>query len=148
MNHGFWAKKPRERSHALQPKEDVAKPKKRAIFLRDERGGRYPWTLDEIIRLKTHPKTAFLLEKKRSRQKRVPSIEDVKDSLLKLIVFNNISELRDPWVEVLDQRVCLGLTSDLGTAVCWNTWVLSCSGGRDDYVYPVGDSADEYYGHN
>lgn len=101
----------------LQPKEHVTMAKKWMIVIRNRIGGYYPWTIDEMIRIKDN---VFLIEKKHSATKKLPSLGDIKDGFLRLIVYNNIIKLLDSERKKLKSYACLGLTSDLGTGACCN----------------------------
>ncbi|MCM8803573.1 MAG: hypothetical protein NC827_09785, partial [Candidatus Omnitrophica bacterium] len=101
----------------LQPKEDVTIARKGMIVLKNQIGGNYLWTVDEII---TIGNRIFLIEKKYSKKEKVPSLNDIKDGFLKLIIFNNISKLTDTNNKELKFKVCLGLTSEIGTGSSWN----------------------------
>jgi hypothetical protein len=54
------------------------------------------------------------------QRKKLPSLGDIKDGLLRLIVYNNIFKLLDPEGKKLKSYACLGLTSDLGRGACCN----------------------------
>jgi len=113
----FADKAQRREAVTLQPKEHVTVAKKWMIIIRNRIGGYYPWTIDEMIRIKN---SVFLIEKKHSARKRLPALGDIKDGFLRLIVYNNIFKLLDSEGKKLRSYACLGLTSALGTGACCN----------------------------
>jgi len=114
----FADKAQKREAVTLQPKEHLTRAKKWMIVIRNRIGGYYPWTIDEMVRIKDG---VFLIEKKHSARKKLPAIGDVKDGFLRLIVYNNILKLLDTNGRKLRSSACLGLTSDLGTGWCCNT---------------------------
>jgi hypothetical protein len=63
----FADKAQRREAVTLQPKEHVTLAKKWMIVIRNQIGGYYPWTIDEMIRIKDN---VFLIEKKHSAKKK------------------------------------------------------------------------------
>jgi len=120
----FADKAQKREAVTLQPKEHVTLAKKWMIVIRNRIGGYYPWTIDEMVRIKDN---VFLIEKKHSARKKLPALGDVKDGFLRLIVYNNIVKLLDSDGKKLRSYACLGLTSDLGTGACCNTLDKSVS---------------------
>lgn len=79
----------RERA-TIQPKEKLSGTKA-IITIRNYLGGYYFFTSDETgIR----GNTLFLIEGKHSVKKRLPSSEDIKDGLLKMILFTNLKDTK------------------------------------------------------
>lgn len=113
----FADKAQRREAVTLQPKEHVTLAKKWMIVVRNQIGGYYPWTIDEMVRIKND---VFLIEKKHSTRKKVPAVGDIKDGFLRLIIYNNIIKILNPQGEKLRSHASLGLTSDLGTGACSN----------------------------
>jgi hypothetical protein len=113
----FADKAQRREAVTLQPKEHVTKARKWMIAIRNQKGGYYPWTIDEMIKIKD---VAFLIEKKHSAKKRIPAIGDIKDGLLRLIVYSNIVKISGSDGKPLRSHACLGLTSGLGKGICSN----------------------------
>jgi uncharacterized pyridoxamine 5'-phosphate oxidase family protein len=113
----FADKAQRREAITLQPKEHVTKAKKWMIAIRNQKGGYYPWTIDEAIRIKDN---VFLIEKKHSSKKKIPAMGDVKDGLLRLIIYSNIVRISDSAGKQLKSYACLGLTSSLGRGTCSN----------------------------
>lgn len=93
---------------------------KGSIIVKNHIGGHYLWTIDEAIRLKKDADKVFFIEKKHTAHKRLPSLNDIKDGLLKLIVYSNVLEITDAEGKKVAVRSCLGLTSSVGKGACWN----------------------------
>jgi hypothetical protein len=72
-----------------QPKEIVIEDKA-TITIKNYLGGYYYFTVDEILLSKKH---LFLIEKKHSENSLVPSIADIKDGLVKMMLYTNFSEI-------------------------------------------------------
>lgn len=90
-----------------QPKEKTI-GKKSVITLKNLLGGIYYWTLDECFVL---DECVFLVEKKHSGRKLIPSENDIKDAFVKLALFSNISGLKYNGRE-LPYYAVVGLTSE------------------------------------
>jgi len=75
-------------SLTMQPKEKIA-DRKVKITIRNYLGGFYFFTCDEFY---TQDDKAYLIESKHSHMKSLPSINDIKDGLLKMILWTNIKE--------------------------------------------------------
>ncbi|PIP14640.1 hypothetical protein COS50_00895 [Candidatus Roizmanbacteria bacterium CG03_land_8_20_14_0_80_35_26] len=85
------AKKAQKReSLTIQPKENLSGIKAK-ITIRNYLGGYYYFTSDEI-ELKND--TVFLIEGKHSKTNFLPSLEDIKDGLLKMILFTNLEDIK------------------------------------------------------
>lgn len=73
----------------------TSQPKERVIFdkckitIKNWIGGVYYWTVDELVCI---DRNAFLIEKKHSRGV-LPSLNDIKDGFLKLVLYSNIEQL-------------------------------------------------------
>jgi hypothetical protein len=112
------AKKAQEReSITVQPKENVTLARKGVLVLKDSHDGNYFWTTDEIVEVGSK---VFLIEKKDSQYNNLPSINDVKDGFLKLIVYSNIVNMKNDIGENVTPIPCLGLTSRVASGACWN----------------------------
>lgn len=74
-----------------QPKENLATLSKAKITITNYLGGNYYFTVDEIIFSK---KTLALIESKHSVNSLLPSKGDIKDGLLKMILYCNLSDTR------------------------------------------------------
>lgn len=90
-----------------QPKEKTI-GEKAVITLKNLLGGIYYWTLDECFVLDG---CVFLVEKKHSGRKFIPSENDIKDAFVKLALFSNISRLKYNGRE-LPYYAAVGLTSE------------------------------------
>jgi hypothetical protein len=74
----------------VQPKEKLSGTKA-IITIRNYLGGYYYFTLDET---KTKGNSVFLIEGKHSKTNSLPSLEDIKDGLLKMILFTNLEDVK------------------------------------------------------
>ncbi len=72
-----------------QPKESVIEDKA-TITIKNYLGGYYYFTVDEVFLKRNN---LFLIEKKHSENSLVPSIADVKDGLVKMMLYTNFSEV-------------------------------------------------------
>lgn len=100
-------------TQTTQPKESVIE-EKAGITLKNFLGGFYYFTVDEF---KIINNTIFLIEKKHSGQKQIPSANDVKDSFIKMALFINISDLKAE-SEKLNYLPVVGLTSSSFKGYC------------------------------
>jgi hypothetical protein len=100
----------------IQPKEKVIGEKVK-IVIKNYLGGAYYLTVDEVG-IKNDK--LFLVEKKHSRNSLFPSIEDIKDGIVKMMLFVNLSETK-----ILNRAVnhfsVLGLTSEKFKGFCHNS---------------------------
>ncbi|NJM54268.1 MAG: hypothetical protein HC846_13335 [Blastocatellia bacterium] len=92
----------------LQPKESLATLSKAKITINNYLGGKYFLTVDEI--LLTNEKVS-LIEGKHTKNSLLPSKGDIKDGLLKMILYSNLSEVAVDEKEIPSEAV-LCLTSD------------------------------------
>ena len=74
----------------IQPKENLLGTKA-IITIRNYLGGYYYFTSDEA---KIKGKEVFLVEGKHSKNNSLPSLEDIKDGLLKMILFTNLEDVK------------------------------------------------------
>lgn len=74
----------------IQPKEILKTDSKATITIKNYLGGIYYLTTDEI---KIEKNTLFLIESKHSKSSLLPSKSDIKDGLLKLILYCNLSNV-------------------------------------------------------
>lgn len=91
----------------FQPKESLATVSKAKITITNYLGGQYFLTVDEIVL--TEDKV-FLIEGKHSRNSILPSKGDIKDGLLKMILYSNLSEVKVDGKPLKSEAV-LSLTS-------------------------------------
>jgi hypothetical protein len=78
-------------SLTTQPKEAIEEGKKAKILIKNYIGGYYYFTVDNL--LENHG-VLELVESKHSGGSLLPAIDDIKDGLLKMIIFSNISQLK------------------------------------------------------
>jgi len=103
------AKKAQNReSITVQPKEKLSGVKA-TLTIKNYLGGYYFFTCDEVDIKKN---TIYLIEGKHSKQSFIPSLEDIKDGLVKMILFTNLKEVKIGDIEYSPIPV-LKLTSDM-----------------------------------
>lgn len=73
-----------------QPKENL-KGTKGTITIKNYLGGYYYFTCDEI---EIHENDVYIIEGKHTHTNNLPSLNDIKDGLLKMILFTNLEDLR------------------------------------------------------
>jgi len=74
----------------IQPKENLSGTKA-IITIQNYLGGFYYFTVDEV---KVKGNNVFLIEGKHSKTNFLPSLEDIKDGLLKMILFTNLEDVK------------------------------------------------------
>lgn len=85
------AKKAQNReSKTVQPKEKLSGVKA-TLTIKNYLGGYYFFTCDEVYIEKN---TIYLIEGKHSKQSVIPSLEDIKDGLVKMILYTNLEEVK------------------------------------------------------
>lgn len=85
------AKKAQKReSLTIQPKEKLT-GKKAVITIKNYLGGYYYFTVDEIEMKK---ESISLIEGKYTKVANLPALEDIKDGLMKMILFTNLEEVK------------------------------------------------------
>jgi hypothetical protein len=89
MSREMAQKAQQRESRTLQPKESLMGTKA-TITITNYLGGMYYMTVDEV---RVEGDTIFLLECKHSRTGPLPSVDDIKDGLIKMILFTNISKI-------------------------------------------------------
>ena len=75
----------------LQPKEFLSTSTKATITIENYLGGKYYFTTDEISIV---DKNLFLIEGKHSSNSKLPSIGDIKDGLLKMVLYCNLTGVK------------------------------------------------------
>lgn len=75
----------------VQPKEALSTLTKATITISNYLGGVYYFTTDEI---KIDDKDIYLIEAKHTRTTLLPSIADIKDGLLKMMLYTNLEEVK------------------------------------------------------
>lgn len=78
-------------SLTLQPKEHIGIGQKSKIVIENYLGGQYFFTIDDIL---FENGILYLCESKHSKNALLPSNEDIKDGLLKLMLYNNLSKIQ------------------------------------------------------
>jgi hypothetical protein len=73
-----------------QPKEILSSDTKSKITITNYLGGKYYFTVDELI---VNKDATYLIESKRSNLSKLPSKGDIKDGLLKMVLYSNICSL-------------------------------------------------------
>lgn len=74
----------------IQPKEILATQTKAKITITNYLGGKYFFTVDEIV---LEDKNLFLIESKHSKSGKLPSVGDIKDGLLKMMLYTNLENV-------------------------------------------------------
>ncbi len=74
----------------IQPKEALSSLTKATITIENYLGGKYYFTTDEI---RIEKDKIYLIEAKHSRNSILPSIGDIKDGLLKMILYTNLKNV-------------------------------------------------------
>jgi len=93
---------------SIQPKEALSTDTKGGVTITNLAGGKYFFTCDET-RVENN-KTLFLIEDKHSQRAILPSENDIKDGLLKMMVYTNLKNVRVGKNPVTEKAV-LRLTS-------------------------------------
>ncbi len=75
----------------VQPKEALTTATKAKITIENYLGGKYYFTTNEII---IEENKIYLIEAKHSKSAILPSIADIKDGLLKMILYSNLTEIK------------------------------------------------------
>jgi len=94
--------------HTEQPKEALSTLSKATITINNYLGGEYYLTTDEI---EIKENTVFLIEGKHTKSNNLPSLGDIKDGLLKLILYTNLEDVEIDGRE-FDAVPVLKLTSE------------------------------------
>jgi len=81
----------RRESQTKQPKEALATDTKEKITITNALFGKYFFTVDETRR---EPQTVYLIEAKHSERSRLTNESDIKDALIKMIVYTNLRNVR------------------------------------------------------
>ncbi len=107
------AKKAQNReSLTVQPKERLTGVKA-TLTIENYLGGYYFFTCDEVNIEKGN---IYLVEGKHSQQRFLPSLEDIKDGLVKMILFTNLREVKIGNIEYTPMPI-LKLTTDLSFSI-------------------------------
>jgi len=90
LSRDLAKKAQRRESLTIQPKEKLT-GKKAILTIKNYLGGYYFFTIDEI---EIKNKDIYLVEGKHTKQSTFPSLGDIKDGLLKMILFTNLEDLK------------------------------------------------------
>jgi len=90
-----------------QPKEALATDTKSKVTITNALFGVYFFTVDET---RIEPKTVYLIEAKHSRRTVLPSRNDIKDGLIKMMLYTNLRNVK-VGAKPLDYKVQIRLTS-------------------------------------
>jgi hypothetical protein len=74
----------------IQPKEILATQTKAKLTITNYLGGKYFFTVDEA---KIENENLFLIESKHSKNAKLPSVGDIKDGLLKMMLYTNLENV-------------------------------------------------------
>ena len=108
------AQSARERERVTQHVQERVFGDKSLITIKNFIGGYYYWTVDESSIV---GERLLLVEKKHSRKSRLPSLGDIKDAFLKMVLFTNLSNVTADGKQYTPFPV-VGLTSDLLDGYC------------------------------
>jgi hypothetical protein len=97
----------RRESQTKQPKEALSTDTKEKITIINALFGKYFFTVDETRR---EPKTVYLIEAKHSQRVRLTNESDIKDALIKMMIYTNLRNVRVGG-KPLDFQIVLKLTS-------------------------------------
>lgn len=75
----------------LQPKEYLSTSTKATITIENYLGGKYYFTTDEVSLVNNN---LYLIESKHSSNSKLPSIGDIKDGLLKMVLYCNLTNVK------------------------------------------------------
>ncbi len=92
----------------FQPKEILATQTKAKITITNYLGGKYFFTVDEIL---LSGKNLFLIESKHTKSGKMPSLGDIKDGLSKMMLYTNLENV-SVGADSYQSRPVLRLTSD------------------------------------
>ncbi|MBA3631241.1 MAG: VWA domain-containing protein [Acidobacteria bacterium] len=92
---------------SIQPKEALSTDTKGSVTITNLNGGKYFFTCDETL---LQDKTLYLIEDKHSSRAILPSENDIKDGLLKMMIYTNLKNVRVGKKAVTEKAV-LRLTS-------------------------------------
>ena len=90
-----------------QPKESLASDTKGKVTITNALFGKYFFTVDET---RLEPKTVYLIEAKHSSRAKLPSKNDIKDGLIKMMLYTNLHNVK-VGAKPLGLKVQIRLTS-------------------------------------
>ena len=92
----------------LHNKESIGIGEKTKIEIENYLGGYYYFTIDDVL---DKDNILYLIESKHSKDSILPSNDDIKDGLLKLMIYNNLCEIRYSQIK-RNFKIVLRLTSN------------------------------------
>lgn len=118
LSRSLAEKSQKRESITVQPKEKLV-GKKATLTIKNYLGGHYYLTCDEV---EIDKENIYLIEGKHTKRDKLPSLEDIKDGLLKMILFTNLKEVR------IDERgynpiPILKLTTGIGFEIDEISWI-------------------------
>lgn len=93
-----------------QPKESLSTQSKAKITINNYLGGQYFFTVDEVELVND---TIYLIESKHSKNSILPSKGDIKDGLLKMILYSNLTDVKVNGKNIKSRPVLLLTSSHL-----------------------------------
>ena len=81
----------RRETVTIQPKESLQSDSKAKVTISDHQGGQYFLTTDET---RIEGKKVILIESKHSKDALLPSMADIKDGLMTIILFSNLTDVK------------------------------------------------------
>ncbi len=90
LSRSLAQKAQQRESITIQPKEKLVGTKA-SLTIKNYLGGNYYFTSDEV---ELNKNTVYLTEGKNSKDNKLPSIGDIKDGLLKMILFTNLEKVK------------------------------------------------------
>lgn len=130
--------------HTEQPKESIFYEKAK-ITIRNFLGGVYYFTVDEVTILSDK---VFLIEKKHTDKRPIPTLPDIKDGLIKMILYTNFSDVKVTGKSTKSIPV-LGLTSSKFSGFATNIFKENkvredeIEGPYSGYLFDLFEEADE-----
>ena len=94
-------------SETLQPKEALLSDTKGKVTINNALFGKYYFTVDET---RIEPDTIYLIEAKHSQRAKFPSPNDIKDGLVKMMLYTNLQNVKIG-EKSIDYKVWIRLTS-------------------------------------
>ena len=91
----------------MQPKESIGIGEKTPIEISNYLGGKYYFTIDDVL---IENNIYKLIESKHSKLSLIPSYDDIKDGLLKMILYTNFANLSDG-EKLVEYKPIIRLTS-------------------------------------
>lgn len=85
------AKEAQKREYVTRQPKEKLNGEKATLTIKNYLGGYYYFTADEV---QIHNNTLFIIEGKHTKTNKLPSLEDIKDGLLKMILFTNLKDVK------------------------------------------------------